>query len=534
MEYKVLYRKYRPNCFEQVVGQDSIVETLKNSIINNKISHAYIFSGMRGTGKTSIAKIFAKTINCLNIKNGNSCDECANCNVFNNSPDILEIDAASNNSVENIREIISNCRLLPNQYKYKVYIIDEVHMLSTGAFNALLKTLEEPQDHVVFILATTDIQKVPATILSRCQRFDFNRIDNKIMNNYLRNICELEKIEITDNAINEISILSDGAMRDALSILEQLSKRKNLIDEELIEESIGSISTTKIKNLIEFYKEQKVDEIIELINNYNEKKYDISIVIKKLILILATEFDSKQMYVTKLLNEINGKYQYIMNSYNPYITLKIIIIDSLNMNDVNNIKTVNKEITSKNNGFEEKTKNETIIVKTTPVIKPIIKDEEIIKTVKYNNIDSVFEIRINNCFVNANKDYLKNAKEIWKKILSKLEIKNMKIFSIFCQTNVVLSSEYEIIISFISDSEVNLAIDNYDYILSLFDDEKYKIAFISNDEWNIIKNGYIKDIKNKIVYQIKDEPALIRNADDINKSETTATELFGEDSVDVI
>ena len=189
--YQALYRKYRPILFSDVVGQDSIVKTLKNSIMNKSFSHAYMFFGPRGTGKTSLSKIFARSINCLDPEDGEACGKCANCKIsFDKDPvDIIEIDAASNNGVEEIRKLIDNINLVPTSLKYKVYIIDEVHMLSTGAFNALLKTLEEPPEHVVFILATTDPMKVPSTIVSRCQTFSFKRIDNSEIVNLLKDIC---------------------------------------------------------------------------------------------------------------------------------------------------------------------------------------------------------------------------------------------------------------------------------------------------------------------------------------------------------
>ena len=180
MAYTALYRKYRPDTFEKVIGQEHIVRTLKNQMISDRVSHAYLFCGTRGTGKTSTAKIFAKAINCLNPVNGEPCNECEMCRAMNEgrSVNVIEVDAASNNSVDNIREIREEVKYPPAEGKYKVYIIDEVHMLSAGAFNALLKTLEEPPEHVIFILATTDPQKVPATIHSRCQRFDFKRINS--------------------------------------------------------------------------------------------------------------------------------------------------------------------------------------------------------------------------------------------------------------------------------------------------------------------------------------------------------------------
>jgi len=224
MKYKVLYRKYRPTNFENIVGQDYIIKTLKNSIINDNISHAYIFSGPRGTGKTSTAKVFSKAINCINKNNGSPCEKCEFCTNFTENPDIIEIDAASNNGVDEIRNLIDNIKLTPTNGKYKVYIIDEVHMLTTSAFNALLLTLEEPPSHAIFILATTNIENVPITILSRCQRFDFQKISIDSLVDKLQEICKKENIEIEEDALYEIAYLSEGGLRDALSLLDQLSK----------------------------------------------------------------------------------------------------------------------------------------------------------------------------------------------------------------------------------------------------------------------------------------------------------------------
>ena len=222
MKYKVLYRKYRPNNFENIIGQHYIIKTLKNSIINNNISHAYIFSGPRGTGKTTTAKVFSKAINCSNPVDGSPCEKCEFCTNFHENPDIIEIDAASNNGVDEIRNLIDNIKLTPTNGKYKVYIIDEVHMLTTSAFNALLLTLEGPPAHSIFILATTNIESVPITILSRCQRFDFQKITIDDIVKRLSEICKLENIDIEDDALTEIAYLSEGRMRDALSLLDQL------------------------------------------------------------------------------------------------------------------------------------------------------------------------------------------------------------------------------------------------------------------------------------------------------------------------
>ena len=250
MDYKVLYRKYRPDSFENILGQDYTINILKNEILNNKIAHAYIFNGPRGTGKTSTAKVFAKAINCENPVNGEACGKCFSCQNTKNNPDIIEIDAASNNGVDEIRELINNVKLAPSYSKYKVYIIDEVHMMTTSAFNALLLTLEEPPQHIVFILATTNIESVPITILSRCQKFDFRKIDDEVIKKNVKDICKKEKIDIDDDAVSEIAYLCEGGMRDALSILDQLSANNKKIDVDLIVRNLGSIPNIIVDNII--------------------------------------------------------------------------------------------------------------------------------------------------------------------------------------------------------------------------------------------------------------------------------------------
>ena len=221
--HKALYRAYRPQNFEDVVGQQHIIRTLKNQIESNNVGHAYLFTGTRGTGKTSTAKIFARAVNCVQSKDQEPCNECEVCrDILNdNVMDVVEIDAASNNSVDDIRELRESVKYSPTKAKYKVYIIDEVHMLSQGAFNALLKTLEEPPSYVIFILATTEPHKIPATILSRCQRFDFKRVTVKDMTDRMKKICNEENIEVEEKALNLIARNSQGALRDALSILDQ-------------------------------------------------------------------------------------------------------------------------------------------------------------------------------------------------------------------------------------------------------------------------------------------------------------------------
>ncbi|MBR3887726.1 MAG: DNA polymerase III subunit gamma/tau [Clostridia bacterium] len=242
MAYVALYRKFRPQKFEDMVGQEYITKTLKNQLINSRVAHAYLFSGGRGSGKTTTAKILARAVNCLNPINGEPCNECEICKhaLEGTLTDISEIDAASNNGVDNIRDIREEVEFIPTNAKYRVYIIDEVHMLSTGAFNALLKTLEEPPKHVIFILATTEPQKLPITILSRCQRFDFKRISIEDIVRRLKIICAESNIEIEESALKIIAKMSDGAMRDAISILERcISSGTDKVTEEQIKEIVG-------------------------------------------------------------------------------------------------------------------------------------------------------------------------------------------------------------------------------------------------------------------------------------------------------
>ncbi len=266
MGYTALYRKFRPLTFEEIVGQEHITKTLKNQIIAGRVGHAYLLNGGRGTGKTTAAKVLARAINCLNPKDGEPCNECEICKgAINGSlTDIVEMDAASNNSVEDIRSIREEVNFLPTKAKYRVYIIDEVHMLSTGAFNALLKTLEEPPEHVKFILATTEPQKLPATILSRCQRFDFKRLSNASIIKRLEIVCQRSNIEITKEAMNIIATLADGAMRDALSILERcVQDGENKIDEDKIKDLVGIPKITYIHNITEAIIDYDIDKVLE-------------------------------------------------------------------------------------------------------------------------------------------------------------------------------------------------------------------------------------------------------------------------------
>ena len=277
MAYQALYRKYRPTNFDEVVGQTHIIQTLKNAIVQNRIAHAYLFCGPRGTGKTSIAKIFAKTLNCTNSQDA-PCGVCENCKMAANGshPDIIEIDAASNNGVDEVRNLIDKVKYAPMQGKYKIYIIDEVHMMTSGAFNALLKTIEEPPAHVIFIFATTEPNKVLPTIISRCQRFDFNKVSMHDIKYRLSIVCKNEGIEIDENGLTLIAQLADGGMRDALSILDQcVAYCSSHIDVNDIRKIYGVVTSEDIGKLFYSVYKKDVDSFVKDIQKYSDMGMDI-------------------------------------------------------------------------------------------------------------------------------------------------------------------------------------------------------------------------------------------------------------------
>lgn len=513
--YQALYRKYRPKNFNEVIGQKVVVKTLVNAIENNKISHAYIFSGPRGTGKTSIAKIFAKTINCKNLKDAIPCEECTNCINYNNKKeiDIIEIDAASNNGVDEIRNLKNSVNLVPNNSKYKVYIIDEVHMLSTAAFNALLKTLEEPPKFVIFVLATTELYKVPETIVSRCQNFDFHRISMGDINKRLFEICDKENIQIDEEAIKTISLYSNGGLRDAIGLLDQLSSYKSdLITVDDVNNICGLISNEQMFEMINSIININLKNVISMLNNYNEEGKNLLIIFENLV----EEFKNLLIYMNAsdyFENEfLSEKYEFYSNKINEEDIY--LIIDELNsciknmkfennkilLSQLSMIKIIsmlkNKKLKINNKqkiDYPEKQSEKELI-------KISQKNSNNINKITTNQFNEFKKIRINNTLAQFNRKDLILFKNQINKINDYLS--NQKYAS---TVSVILDGEIkakgnEYIIFVYNDEKMadyfnnNISIIEQ-FLLEVFN-KKYKVISVDKDEWEIIKKQFNQSIKN--------------------------------------
>lgn len=534
MKYQALYRKYRPKTFDDVYGQQIVVQTLKNVIKNNKLTHAYLFVGPRGTGKTSIAKIFAKTINCLHPEDGLSCEKCDICisNNSNENVDIIEMDAASNNGVDEIREIRNHITLLPTVSKYKIYIIDEVHMLTTGAFNALLKTLEEPPEHIIFILATTEPHKIPLTIMSRCQSFEFKPIPVATIKERLKYICAQENINIDDKSLNLIAEESNGGLRDAVSMLDQLNAYAdgNIKYEDVLLLN-GRINNNEIEKFMTEMVNDDLNSVFTKIESWQEEGKNFIYICEDFIRFLRNELikfklennsnivnligENKTIEVIMILNKISNDMKISKD--------KKVLFDVTIINITNILKSKqmfeNNAYDSKNMKIENKT-SEKVEIKEE---KPQTVEVPIKETKDYTLYDELMSIRLNNTLSIADKkskiEY-ENAVENLKNDIS--DLNKLKIINLLDDTKITAGSKDGIILTTDSDNILHDLYDNMELLEESLESllgKKVKVCILLDELWNKKRIIYVEKIKNKEKIDIIDEKDILNKIKSLNTGE---------------
>ena len=534
MKYQALYRKYRPKTFDDVYGQQIVVQTLKNVIKNNKLTHAYLFVGPRGTGKTSIAKIFAKTINCLHPEDGLSCEKCDICvsNNLNENVDIIEMDAASNNGVDEIREIRNHITLLPTVSKYKIYIIDEVHMLTTGAFNALLKTLEEPPEHIIFILATTEPHKIPLTIMSRCQSFEFKPIPVATIKERLKYICAQENINIDDKSLNLIAEESNGGLRDAVSMLDQLNAYAdgNIKYEDVLLLN-GRINDDEIEKFMTEMVNDDLNSVFTKIESWQEEGKNFIYICEDFIRFLRNELikfklennsnivnligENKTIEVIMILNKISNDMKI---SKDKKVLFDVTIINITNILK-NKQMFENDTYASKNIKIENKTPEKVEIKeeKSQTVEVPIKETKD------YTLYDELMSIRLNNTLGIADKkskiEY-ENAVENLKNDIS--DLNKLKIINLLDDTKITAGSKDGIILTTDSDNILHDLYDNMELLEESLESllgKKVKVCILLDELWNKKRIIYVEKIKNKEKIDIIDEEDILNKIKSLNTGE---------------
>lgn len=575
--YQALYRKYRPQTLDEVAGQKVITKTITNEIIHHKLSHAYLFAGPRGTGKTSIAKIIAKIINCEHPDGITPCDKCVNCTQFNQkqSTDIIEIDAASNNGVDEIRELKSKVSLVPTTGKYKIYIIDEVHMLTVGAFNALLKTLEEPPAHIIFILATTDPHKIPNTILSRCQRFDFEKISDDDLVERLKYIVKEEKIDIEEDSLYEIARLSDGGMRDSISMLDQAI---SYVDEGVsitpkeIHEMNGTLSQEQLNEFMKSLVERNLEKVFILIDQYNHTGKNIIKLTEEMILYLrnlmlflevpnyfkqnnykdeiykniAQEINIKD--VLAIINELNHSLVDMKNASSPKIILEMTLIKILSKNINNETVTKSEEKLNIDNKKEKansyvenvistsKKTSISIEVKSPPVKKNEKLEEKTLDTNVINiemkeKLKKVKRIRIDNALSNLEKRIVLSIRHSENEIRSKiLDPEFNQVASMVLDGEIKAAGNGYLVYVYPDENSSDLFNENLILIEKLFENvfhKTYHLISTYQDDWDIIKNEFNNKLKK---YQYTEENYKLDNIlqSDTSEKKDQMKELFGD------
>lgn len=571
MAYQALYRKWRPRTFDSIVGQEAITETLKNSIKRNKISHAFLFAGPRGTGKTSCAKIFAKALNCTNLQDGEPCNECANCIAADKGAlaDIIEIDAASNNGVDEIREIRDKVKYAPTEGKYKVYIIDEVHMLSIGAFNALLKTLEEPPAHVVFILATTELQKVPATIISRTQRYNFKRISKQDLMDRMVFILDQEKIAYEDQAISVIAQVADGGMRDALSILDQLLSyeqdsvtyqdalqitgfaAKEKIEQVLIDLLLDQTSQAlaKAEQLLKDGATAKniLDELIDLASKVliNQKmgSNDQTEFVTENFGQTVASIDPQKIF--KLIDLANGALNDLRYTNQQQIPLEVFLVQSSTLAAITTeaaspVVAVDDGLASQIKMLQEEVKKLTKKVQDLQVNPPQPASEKTtnkpapttrIASTSTNNRKQVYEV-----LKHATKEDLATIKDIWPDLQSVLEVSERALLDVLepvaaSPDKVVMKCKYTLWFEKASsDGDLLGKLTGY---IEQFSKHSYDIVLVPDDDWLDVRQEFVKTHKQELIAKKRQQ---LENFEENEPEEaqgdlevvTKAKDLFGE------
>ncbi|WP_283112640.1 DNA polymerase III subunit gamma/tau [Lactobacillus gallinarum] len=589
MAYQALYRKWRPRTFDSVIGQESITDTLKNAIKRGKVSHAFLFAGPRGTGKTSCAKIFAKALNCTNLQDGEPCNECANCIAADKGsmPDIMEIDAASNNGVDEIREIRDKVKYAPTEGKYKVYIIDEVHMLSMGAFNALLKTLEEPPEHVVFILATTELQKVPATIISRTQRYNFKRISKDDLEKRMKYILDQENIKYEDKALAVIAQVADGGMRDALSILDQLlSYEKESVNYQDALEITGFAAKENIEKILLALLEQNPESALKLAqtelaqgaSSKNILDELIEMATKSLMLIKAGD-DNQSTFLSedfvqkikdiptnifyRLITLANKALNDLRYTNQQQIPLEVFLVEAgskqeeqvasstaapvqvapakVNTNMQAELaalkkqvvdltqqisKLSNKPILAKDQVFHL----DTAVPKTSPkitkktIVKEVKKSPRKIKKTTAENRKQVYHV-----LENATKEDLTAIKNVWPDLQSVLEVSEKALLDVLepvaaSPDQVVMKCKYTLWFENASDGDL---LDKLTDLIEKFAKHSYGIVLVPDDDWLAVRKEFVESHKEELLAKKKQQ---IENKESKENSEIVnkAKDLFGD------
>ena len=575
MAYQALYRKWRPRTFDGVVGQTAITDTLKNAIKRGKISHAFLFAGPRGTGKTSCAKIFAKALNCTNLQDGEPCNECENCLAADKGTmnDIIEIDAASNNGVDEIRDIRDKVKYAPTQGKYKVYIIDEVHMLSMGAFNALLKTLEEPPEHVVFILATTELQKVPATIISRTQRYNFKRIDQHDLIARMTYILGQEKIDFEEKALEVIAQVADGGMRDSLSILDQiLSYDQDKVKYDDALKITGYAAQEKIEQVLLDLLKGQTSEAFEIVHNLLQDGAStknildelISLTVKGMLVVKSNKeatFLTKD-YVTELAKIPEEKFYNLVQAANTalndlrytnqqQIPLDVFVVqvtqaagekapveqgDAVSSAVVQKLKSeidsLSKQVAELKNRPVQATRrissdfSGTIKTETNSHPKKVVdqaadteqkpkrrKASANNQAAQENNRRQVYHV-----LENATKEDLNTVKDIWPDLLSTLKVSQRAVMEVLnpvaaSHEQIVLKCKYEL--WFERANQDGDLISQLETEIAKLTKHNYSIVIVADSSWLKVRHDFVASHK---------EELLAKKFQKIEKSEQEANE----------